>query len=239
MIPFTFIGATDNNATIDHAPLYDMSVINLTHYRNSADYEDSCFFIGQAQPWISGLDTQWRDWMVDQKMYVGSRSPIMLPELGKFGIEQAQPNTLVKEAMDQKEAQMVALGARLVQKGQAIKTATEAQADNEAEHSVLSLVVENVSEAYTAALGWAAQFMRVSGSPFIEINRDFNEYTMDAQKLTATVAAWQAGAIPLSDMLSSFKRAGIVDSERTDDDIMGELEAQDTGLGLDAEPTIN
>ena len=232
-IPFTFIGAVDNNATIDPSPLYDMASINLAHYRNSADYEDSCFFVGQAQPWMSGLDSTWRDWMVEQKMYIGSRTPILLPELGKFGIEQAQPNTLVKEALDQKEAQMIALGARLVTRGETIKTATEAQADNEAEHSVLSLVVENVSEAYTAALGWVARFMKASGDPFIDINRDFNANSMDAQKLTATVAAWQAGAIPLSDMLSSFKRAGLIDSERSDDDIMGELETQTAGLGLE------
>ena len=238
-IPFTFIGAVDNNATIDPSPLSDMAAINLAHYRNSADYEDSCFFIGQAQPWMSGLDTQWRDWMVEQNMYVGSRTPILLPEQGKFGIEQAQPNTLVKEAMDQKEAQMIALGARLVKRGEAVKTATQAQHDNEAEHSVLSLVVENVSSAYTAALGWAARFMNVTGEVFIEISRDFNEYTMDAQKLTAVVAGWQAGAIPMSDMLTSLQRAGLIDSEKTDEEIQDELDSSTTGLGLDAaQPAI-
>ena len=78
-IPFTFVGAQNNDPSIDESPLYDIAMINLGHYRNSADYEESVFWCGQAQPWISGLDEQWRDWMEKNGVYVGSRAPMMLP----------------------------------------------------------------------------------------------------------------------------------------------------------------
>jgi hypothetical protein len=233
-IPFVFIGAQDNNPSIDHPPLLDLAVVNLAHYRNSADYEDSCFFSGQPQPWISGVNQHWIEDVLEQgTIYIGSRAPIMLPEGGEFGMAQAQPNSLVKEAMNQKEQQMVALGARLVTKGQAVKTATEAQSDRESEHSVLSLIVENVSEAYTTALRWAAEYMNSPPDVFLEMSRDFLDYQMDAQRITAIVAAWQGGAIPTSDMLASFKRAGLIDPEKPNETILDELEQENGGVDID------
>ncbi|MEM1189933.1 MAG: DUF4055 domain-containing protein [Pseudomonadota bacterium] len=240
-IPFTFIGAQDNNPSIDQSPLLDMAVVNLAHYRNSADYEDSAFFCGQPQPYMTGLDEEWRDWLEKNGVYIGARAPIMLPVDAEFGFAQAQPNTLVKEAMDQKEQQMRALGARLLTKGEAVRTATEAQNDNETEHSVLSLVAENVSEAYTSALQWAALYQGIDpDSVSMELSRDYMEVTLDAQTITALVAAWQGGALPDSDMIANFKRGGLIDPERADDDILEELSEQRVTVPLDdAESSAN
>ncbi|MCP6133308.1 DUF4055 domain-containing protein, partial [Klebsiella pneumoniae] len=124
-IPFTFVGAQNNDPSIDESPLAALVEINLGHYRNSADYEDSVFFCGQVQPVISGLDTAWRDWLQDKGIRVGSRSPFLLPKEGSFTYAQAQPNTLAKEAMDSKRDYSVQLGARLIEQNGAVKTATQ------------------------------------------------------------------------------------------------------------------
>jgi hypothetical protein len=60
---------------------------------------------GQPEAWISALSEEWRNWMQEQGVYVGSRSAILLPEGGAFGIEQAQPNQLAMEAMKAKEVE--------------------------------------------------------------------------------------------------------------------------------------
>jgi hypothetical protein len=232
-IPLTFVGSMNNDAAIDDAPLYDLASINVAHYRNSADYEDSAYFTGQAQPWMSGLTVEWRDWLETQGIYIGSRSPILLPEGGQFGIASASPNTLVKEAMDQKENQMIALGARLVTPGTSVKTATEAQGDNETEHSVLSLAVSNVNEAYIKCLEWISRFMNVSGAANYEINTDFIEHKLDPQMLTALIQSWQSGRLPESDLWSQLRKYGVIDPAKTDDEIKGELESASVGLGLD------
>lgn len=137
-------------------------MINLGHYRNSADYEDSVFWCGQAQPWISGLDEQWRDWMEKNGVYVGSRAPMMLPAGGQFGYAQPLPNTLVKEALNDKNQMMIELGARLVVASLATKTATESRGDQSAATSVLAGCVANVSEAYTRAIMWCCTYTRSS-----------------------------------------------------------------------------
>lgn len=231
-IPFTFIGATNNDSSIDAAPLYDLAEVNIAHYRNSADYEDSAYFCGQAQPWMSGLTEEWRDHLQQQGIFIGSRAPILLPQGGQFGFAQAQPNTLAKEAMDQKEAQMVALGARLVQPGSAVKTATEAQGEQEAEHSVLSLACSNVSEAYSKALGWMARFMGADGEAALTLSQDFVEQRLDPAMLTALIRAWQSGKLPEADLWEQLRKYGVIDGEKDDETIRGELETQDPGLGL-------
>ena len=234
LIPLTFIGSENNDSNVDPAPMLDLARLNIAHYRNSADYEDSVFFVGQAQAWISGLTEDWRDHIEKSGMYVGSRAPILLPQNGAFGFAQAQPNTLVKEAMDAKEQQMISIGARLIQPGQPARTATEVDADTDVQHSILSMCVSNVSDAYTLALQWAARYMGVAidGIQYA-INQEYTRQTFDPQALVALVQAWQAGIIPRSDLNGQLRSMGIIDAEKTDDTIRGELESDTTGLGLD------
>lgn len=236
VIPFSFIGATNNDATVDELPLLDLAVLNLAHYRNSADYEDSAFFVGQAQPWISGLTEAWRDHLEDVGLYVGSRSPIMLPEGGSFGFAQAQPNTLIKEAMDTKEKQMVALGAHLIERGSAVKTATQVDSEDSTAHSVLSLIANNVSDAYTQALKWCARYENVNDAEIkFTLNQEFTEKALSPQMLTALVTSWQQGGIPQSQLFRNLKRFDVIDPELDDEGIKDELQEEEPNLDLDSE----
>ncbi|TWI52973.1 uncharacterized protein DUF4055 [Pseudomonas duriflava] len=232
-IPFTFLGSESNDSSIDDAPLYDMAELNIAHYRNSADYEDSAYLVGQPQVWMSGLDEQWRDWMQDNGIYFGSRAPILLPQGGSAGILQAQPNSIAKEAMDAKERQMVALGARLIEQGSGAKTATQEQNENAAEHSVLSLVVSNVSEAYTKVLEWMGAFMNANGTMEYTLNQNFVRVQIDSNLLASLIKGVQAGLIPQSDFWRQLRDYQLIDPEKTDDDVRDELETSSTGLGLE------
>lgn len=234
-IPFMFVGSVNNDPAVDPLPLYDMAVINLAHYRNSADYEDSVFFCGQVQPWMSGLDESWVDMLKKEGIVVGSRQILPLPAGGAFGYEQAQPNTLVKEAMDQKEKQMIALGARLIERGQAVKTATEAQGENEAEHSVLSLAAQNVSEAYSQALEWMGRFLNVSGEFAYALSQEYGFERLTAQDRAQLMAEWQSGLIAKKDARAALRKSNVIDPERTDEEIDEEINSETAGLGLNGD----
>lgn len=224
-IPFTFIGSVSNSSACDPAPLYDLATLNLAHYRNSADYEDSVYMTGQPQAWISGLSNEWRDWLQEQGVYIGARAAMLLPENGNFGIAQAAPNTLAKEAMDAKEKQMLAIGARLITPGSAVKTATEAQAENESEHSVVSLIAANVSEAYTLALEWMGEWMGVSGQMEYTIHVEAAKFSVDGVMLGALVSANQAGKLPDTDLFRIMRKMDVIDAEKSDEQIREELAA--------------
>lgn len=223
-IPFTFIGAQNNDPTLDEPPLAALAEINLGHYRNSADYEDSVWFCGQVQPWISGLDTVWRDHLEKTGVKVGSRNPLMLPKDGSFGYAQAQPNMLAKEAMDSKRDYMVALGARLIEQNAVVKTATQAGSEQSAATSLLSICVSNVSEAYSRALNWCARYIGDnSGNWDYAINQEFISKVADSGMITAIVSAWQSGAIRDSDLIRTLQKLDIIDPADDPDDVIQTL----------------
>lgn len=238
-IPFTFIGAQNNDPSIDEAPLYDISMINLGHYRNSADYEDSVFWCGQAQPWISGVDEQWLEMARREGVYVGSRAPIPVPAGETFGFAQPQPNTLVKEAMADKNQMMIELGARMVVASLTAKTATESRGDQSASTSVLAICVANINEAYTRALGWCAQFLGVTGKTAYQVNQEFVELSADPQMITALVGLWQSGGFAKADLRGYLRKLGLIAPERTDQQIDSELQEQTDDLGLDDDKDLN
>lgn len=233
LIPFQFLGSENNDTSIDDSPLYDMAEVNIGHYHNSADHEDSAYFAGQPQFWIAGLDEAWRDHLEEGGIYVGSRAPLTLPKNAACGFAQAQPNTLVKEAMDAKKEDMVSLGARLIERGSAVKTATQADNDSAAEHSVLSLIVSNVSEAYTQCLAWMAEFANAAGEAVYKINQDFTQVSLDAAIMSVLFNAVQGGRLPESDFWQYLRDRGVIDPEKTDEKIRGELETSSNGLALD------
>lgn len=222
-IPFVFVGSENNDHEVDSAPLYDLAVINLAHYRNSADYEEGVFICGQPTPWASGIDDEWHE--KNGNIQLGSRSVIPLNVDGKFGIAQAEPNMIAKEAMDQKEKQMIQLGGRLIEQGSAAKTATQARGDYEISHSVLSLSCENVSDAYTQCLEFASEFMSLDTSTVLfALNDDFNTHVADAQMITALVNAWQTGALPKPDLYELMRKFNLVDSNRTNEQLDEDIE---------------
>jgi hypothetical protein len=228
-IPFTFIGALNNDPGVDHPPLYDLAGLNLAHYRNSADYEEVCYLLGQPTPWVSGLTKAWVDDVINRngKFMLGSRAPLMLPEKGAFGLAQISANGMLREAMDSKERNMVALGAKLVEHRQVQRTATEAQQDDAAAASQLATIAGNVSAAYTFCLRKCAEFI---GAAFpaqaanatveddaapppreirLKLNTEFPLTKMTPQEIDAVVRAWQASAIAESEMRARLRSGGL------------------------------
>lgn len=233
VIPFQFLGSENNDASIDDSPLYDMAEINIGHYRNSADYEDAAYLMGQPQVYMAGLSEQWVKMLEEKGIYFGSRAILPLPQNGTAGILQAQANTMIKEAMDTKEDQLIALGARLIERGSAVKTATQADNDSAAEHSVLSLIVSNVSEAYSQCLEWMGEFLNVAGESLYKLNQDFTQISLDPAILSALFNAVQGGRLPEADFWQYLRDRGVIDPEKTDDEIRDELQTADAGPQLD------
>lgn len=208
-IPFTFVGSEDNNDEIDKPPMKGIVDLNIAHYRNSADYEDSVFYAGQAQAWMSGITQDHIDMMKANGMYVGSRQLIAVPDGGSFGYSQAGENPAVRQAMIDKVEQMASLGARMVEQGSASKTATQAAGEQEVQHSVISLISENITNAYKMALKWVGMYMGVDDDDMqYMLNSDFVSYVAQPQELQFMVQAFQQGAMPMQDYVMWMKKRG-------------------------------
>jgi len=218
-IPFTFVGAINNDTNADMPPSLGLVNINVGHYRNSADFEDSVYFCGQAQPWMSGVTVDHLKALKDAGVYVGGRNLLAVPDGGKFAFAQAGENPAVRQAMLDKLDMMIALGARLMTPGSATKTATQAASDVEAQTSIISLVASNVSEAYTQAIVWCCLFVGADSSAVeYTISSDFADISTDPQVLQQMVAGFLQGAVPLADYVTYMKRRGLFDDEKPIDD---------------------
>mgnify|MGYP001197134513 CR=1 FL=1 len=230
-IPFHFVGATNNDATPDLPPLLDLANLNLAHYRNSADYEESAFLMGQPQLVVKEATEEWKQ--SNGAIVFGVRGAICAPPGGDITLLQVGPNTLAKEAMADKERMMALVGARLLAPTAAVKTATQSAAETKAAYSVLTTVCDNVSEAYRAALGDLARVYNPTAKVDFAIDTRFNDLTLDANAIRETVAAWQAGLVPQSDAWAVLRRLGVVDQGKTDEQLRDEIAGQGPTLDLD------
>lgn len=209
-IPFMFIGSENNDVNPDNPNFYDLASLNMAHYRNSADYEESCFIVGQPTPVLTGLTEEWVANVLKGTVAFGSRGGIPLPAGADAKLLQAEPNTMLKEAMDTKERQMVALGARLVEQKEVQRTATEAELEAASEGSTLASATKNVSAAFEWALKWAARWVgQDENAVEFELNTDFDIARMSPEERRAVIEEWQKGAITFEEMRTSLRKAGI------------------------------
>lgn len=213
-ILFFPLGIAQNNFNVDLSPTYDLAVLNVAHYRNSADYEDSCFMVGQPTPVVAGVTQEWVEEVFKGKIELGSRAVIPLPVGGNAMLLQVNPNTMTMEAMKHKEAQMIALGARIVKDDSVSKTLGESQMDEAGDSSILATAAKNVSAAYSKALQVCGYLMGMKNTNNREkfqylLNTDFPAARLTPNERAQLILEWQSEAISQSEMRAGLRRGGV------------------------------
>ncbi len=224
-ITFEFVGILNNNAIPDEPPMYDLATLNIAHYCNSGDYEDSCYMVGQPTPYFTGLTQQWVDQVLKGSIQMGSRTAVPLPQGATAGLLQVNPNSMPFEAMKHKEALMVALGAKLITQSNVQKTLGEAQLNESTDSSILSTATKNVSMAYTKVLKWAAEMYGIGlielDKVSYSLNTDFPAARLTPAERQQLILEWQAESITFAEMRAGLRRAGVAteDDEKARTDI--------------------
>lgn len=202
-IPFIPVGSQSNDFEVDHIPIEPIVSVNLAHYRNSAEYEQSLFYTGQIQPVITELDTQDIEAMtrknehgvVECKITLGSYAPLLLPVGAKFEYVQAQESSIAKEGMTEKLAYMQLLGAKITESNEVAKTATQSDNEQMTKHSVLSLCVSNLNEAMEKVLAWVADYHGSGYEAKFTIKQDFAKGRIGLEELKFWQSEYVAGNI--------------------------------------------
>jgi hypothetical protein len=235
-IPFTFVGSENNDAAPDQPNMIDIASLNLAHYRNSADYEEAAFTLGQAMLVITGASEEWQK-DFGSKIAVGSRAILTLGPKSDAKIIQPKETNVHKDAMDNKERQMVALGARLIEQKTVQRTAYEASNEEASKTSILSATTKNVSDAYVKALTWALNYSVIGaeGEIEFELNTDFAISRMTAEQQAQVVELWIKGALTFSEMRDVLVRTGtatIQEPEKAAKEIAEEQKAAQDAAAL-------
>lgn len=223
-IPFAFIGSENNDETVDAAPLETLSSINIGHFRNSADVEESAFICGQPTLMIYPGSSMTANSFADANpngIRLGSRSGHNLGDGGASELLQATETNLSRQLMRDKEEQAIMVGAQLLTPSAQI-TAESARIQRGADSSIMATIASNVSAAYERCLGWAAQMMNASGEITFELNTEFFMLPMTAQDRAQWIADINSGLLPARAYYAAARSAGI--TNWTDEEIEEELE---------------
>jgi hypothetical protein len=226
-IPFYFIGPDGGQSDLTEPVLIDLVDLNIKHFQVSADYEHGCHMTGLPTPVVIGLQpegfTEAKEGQpsvpIYPKIYVGSTTALILPQAAdaKYMEFTGQGLGALKENLDRKEAQMAAIGARMLTPEKAGVEAADTVAMRHAgENSILAAIAVAVSEGLTKALKmfalWAGVTVTEDNIKF-EINRDFMPFPITAQNLTALLGVVQAGKMSHEAFFDLLKRGDLYDSE--------------------------
>jgi hypothetical protein len=212
-IPFTFIGSENNDVWVDSIPLYDMAVVNLGHYKASADLMETMYMCGQVVPVVNTGETGEESWHQANPngILIGSRAPIVVGPGGSFDFKQAQPNTLPQSVMSDLEKQAAAIGARLIAPPGGRETAEAARIRYGSQNSVLFTITRNISMGIEAALYWVAVFMMETPvESEYELNNQFYEENADPNMIAQQIMLLDRGGMSLDEIRDNMRRSGIV-----------------------------
>jgi predicted Zn-dependent peptidase len=125
--------------------------------------------------------------------------------------------------MEDKEKQMVQLGAKLIEPNMGDKTATQAEIDSADNSSILSTIAANEQDAYINAISWVQLFMNDSQDFVFELNKKFGIAQLNAQEITALMAALQSGGISKESFLWNMKQGHRIPEDITIEDELGRI----------------
>lgn len=223
-LPGAWIGSVNNDPYPDPAPLGDIASINIGHYQADADVVEAARIVGQPTLVISGLNAAWADKYLENGVTVGATSGILLNENASAAILQANETSASTVLKDTRAKEMAMLGAKLLERGSATKTATQADYEAQTDNSILSLCAGNVERAVNKAMQLLA--MMVGGAGRVELNKRYDMSGLDSSVLTVLMAQVQGGVLSLHDMIRYQQKVGLVSPDKTLEQVEDELRNQ-------------
>lgn len=244
-IPFIFIGSENNDSTMDNIPLYDLAVVNLGHYRNSADLEESIFIVGQPFLVVNVGETSAEEFAQANPngLSFGSRGGLILSSGGNAHLLQANSNQMVSAEMKRKEEQAFQIGARLIVPTVGRETAEAARIRYGAQNSALYVLTKNISSAIEQGLEFIAKFqLEEPMTSVFELNDQFYEDAADAAVIAQQIMMFDRGIISGEEIRDSLKNVAVLplDNEVPQPEAIDPLQGVDTPQpnGVVLDPTI-
>lgn len=218
-IPFYFVGACNNDAECDPAPMTPIIELNLRHYTVYASHLEQIRVAGQAQYHIDIGEMKSDEYtkLNPAGFLTGSKIPIITAKGGSATVLQTSTDSLLKEEVTNIELRSIKIGAQLLEQG-TNETATGAQIRSSASSAKMSAIAKNWEAAYTSALQRCAEMMgQAPDSVTLKMNDDFFDRPMTAQDRTAYMASVMNGLFSMENWFAILKQSGDI-PESTDFD---------------------
>ena len=191
-IPGIFIGSEDNTATVDSPPIEGMADTNISHFQTDAAHRENLRLHGQLTLGVTANLSvkEWKEANPDG-LSIGANSGYFLGDKGGFHTASAPESSALPAALLDLKADMVSIGASLIDRGAGAKTAKEAGIEAKEQTSIMQNVVLNASDGITWCLKVCEQFVSNKRPDDISysISTDFFDSVIDPQMVMALLAA--------------------------------------------------
>lgn len=225
-IPFIFAGAENNNPHVDKSPLYDIALLNIAHYKNSADLEESGHVVGQPTLIVkAAMDPEDFAKANPNGLKLGCRAAYNVGAEGDAKFLQVNPNQLIAEMMKQKEHQAAFIGARLIAPAGGRETAEAARMRFGSSNSALSHLVDNADMAMSQVIKWVCKYQ--DGNPNLvkyNLNNKFFDDNIDPQVIMQGIMLVNEEIIPRSVVQDYARDVGFVKDDKTNEELDKEIE---------------
>lgn len=244
-IPFFIVSSKEGSRDVQEPPIESLANVNLGHYRNSADLENGAHISGLPTAYVTGFEARYDDKgeMIPEKIHLGSNTVLCLPAGSEAGFMQcgSEGFATLEKAMDRKEQQMAALGARMLapEKRQS-ESAESHEIKRGGENSVLATLAGSVDGVLTNALRFMAEWVGMDAKDVsFALNKDYMPVSMDANMLRELVGSWQQGVISYDTLVGTLKRGEIVPETLNAEDEREKIEQEAPALGMAGRDNAN
>lgn len=212
-IPFQFFGAFSNTPDVQKPPLLDVVTLNLSHYQSYAALEQARFYTANPVYTVSGGNA------TDEsgEYYVGPDMVWVLPKDGTASVLEYKGQGLrsLESALDQKEAAMASIGAKLISPDHSGTGESDAALlrKEQAERAIVDTIADALDEGFANVLRWFADFSNkpTEGIEF-EVSRDWlaRRKNTDPRALRAAHQMYADGVIPLPVFYEFLVKADVI-----------------------------
>jgi len=235
-IPFRAFSRRGHVSTPPKPPLFDMAEANRHHLNDSALLQWGLMWTANPTPCFVNLQLEEGDQVAlgaSKGLIFGADGAAFFLEFGGAGLG------AIRQGMEDKRRDMATLGARmLMEDRKMVESEGTARIHRSGEHSILSSVANNISEGLNVVMLWVSEWAGISGEVELSLNTDFVAEPMDAQSLTAIMAAWQGGGITREDLFLALQRGEVIHQNKTLEEHTEELENETPALPVVGEPPV-
>jgi hypothetical protein len=227
-IPIVEVRTSGRRGLFDsRPPLQGLGYLNVAHYQQWSDQATSihktCVPIFVRIGFEAPVDGQ------GNRVTLGPDSGLDLPISGdaKYVSHDGASLGSVKASIDDLVAQIATLGlSMLASEKRVAETATAKRIDKSATDSALAVTARGMQDAVEQALLIHARYLNVDDGGSVEINRDYENLTLDAQQIGALSALVVNGHLTIETLWKMLAAGNVLPDDFTPDDEKAALDAE-------------
>lgn len=227
-IPLVIYGSDANTSEYSKPPMFDLSHINLGHFRLDCDNRDNLYYHGQGQTNVfTDMQGYEFDAMNPAGLDTGAKGKNMFKASDKVELLQIEATGAIPAEMLRDQDRMIQAGAQLIQPNGSAMTLGQKKIETGSSLSTLGRISHNASSGIEKQLEYLAMFAGAPIGDTYKVNSKFVTDDMTPELLNVHLALVQGGVLPQTTLNDSARQAGLtkLDNDQIADELMKDNES--------------